>query len=61
LTISRILVATDFSLAADSVPSAALALARTIRASVHVLHVVENPLAAGVWFSEVSRKSLDSG
>ena len=50
---TRILVATDFSLDSDSALAYALALARTIPASVHVLHVVENPLAAGVWSSEV--------
>lgn len=53
MTISRILVATDFSLDADAALAGALALAKTIPASVHLLHVVENPLAAGVWSSEI--------
>jgi universal stress protein A len=53
MTCSRILVATDFSLDADGALLYALALARTIPASLHVLHVVDNPLAAGVWSSEV--------
>ena len=53
MTATRILVATDFSLDSDSALAYALALAKTIPASVHVVHVVENPLAAGVWSSEV--------
>lgn len=53
MTATRILVATDFSLDADGALLYALALARTIPASVHVLHVIDNPLAAGVWSSEV--------
>ena len=50
---TRILVATDFSLDADAGLAYALALAKSIPASVHVLHVVENPLAAGVWSSDL--------
>jgi universal stress protein A len=53
VTATRILVATDFSLDSDAALAYALALAKTIPASLHVLHVVENPLAAGVWSSEV--------
>jgi universal stress protein A len=53
MTRTRILVATDFSLDADGALAYALSLARTIPASVHVVHIVDNPLAAGVWSSEV--------
>lgn len=53
MTCTRILVATDLSLDSDGALAYALALARTIPASVHVVHVVDNPLAAGVWSSEV--------
>jgi nucleotide-binding universal stress UspA family protein len=53
MTATRILVATDFSLDADAALAYALALARTVPASVHVVHVVDNPLAAGVWSSEI--------
>ena len=53
MAISRILVATDFSADADAAFDYALGLARKFDASVHLLHVVEDPLAAGVWSSEV--------
>ena len=49
MTFTRILVATDFSV--EAVLAQALALARTLPASIHVLHVVENPMAAGAWSS----------
>jgi universal stress protein A len=50
---SRILVATDFSLDADGALLYALRLANTIPAALDLLHVVDNPLAAGVWSSEL--------
>ena len=53
MTISRILVPTDFSADADAAFKYALGLARKFDAHVHLLHVVEDPLAAGVWSSEV--------
>jgi universal stress protein A len=53
MTFTRILVATDFSLDSDGAVAYALALAKTIPASIHLLHVVDNPLAAGVWSSDV--------
>ena len=53
MIISRILVPTDFSGDADRALAYALELAQPFHASVHVLHVVENPLAAGVWSSEI--------
>jgi universal stress protein A len=58
MTFTRILVATDFSLDSDSAIAYALALAKTIPASVHVVHIVDNPLAAGVWASEVYTTEL---
>jgi universal stress protein A len=51
--IKRILVATDFSLDSDAAVAYGLALAKTVHASIYLLHVVENPLAAGVWSSEI--------
>jgi universal stress protein A len=51
--ISRILVPTDFSRDASAALAYARDLARVHGASVHVLHVVEDPVAAGVWSSEV--------
>jgi nucleotide-binding universal stress UspA family protein len=49
MTISRILVPTDFSPDADAAFAYALELATALGASVDVLHVVEDPMAAGVW------------
>jgi nucleotide-binding universal stress UspA family protein len=53
MTISRILVPTDFSEDATAAFQYALELARTFRAHVHLLHVIEDPVAAGMWSSEV--------
>jgi universal stress protein A len=53
MTITRILVPTDFSADANAAFDYALWLARKFDASVHLLHVVEDPLAAGVWSSEI--------
>lgn len=51
MTISRILVPTDFSDGAAAALEYAMGLAQTFAASVHLLHVVDDPLAAGVWSS----------
>ena len=53
MTITRILVPTDFSADADAAFKYAQGLARKFDAHVHLLHVVEDPLAAGVWSSEI--------
>jgi nucleotide-binding universal stress UspA family protein len=53
MAISRILVPTDFSADADAAFDYALGLARKFDASVHLLHVVEDPLAAGMWSAGV--------
>ena len=53
MTITRILVPIDFSRDADAACSYASALAAAFDASLHLLHVVEDPLAAGVWSSEI--------
>ena len=53
MTIKRILVGTDFSPDADGALAYALALAKALHASLHLLHVVENPLAAGLWSSDI--------
>jgi nucleotide-binding universal stress UspA family protein len=46
MTVKRILVPTDFSPDADAALAFALGLAQRFGASVHLLHVVENPVAA---------------
>jgi len=53
MTITRILVPTDFSHDAGAALTYALGLAQPFGAAVALLHVVEDPLAAGVWSSEV--------
>lgn len=53
MIISRILVPTDFSVDADAAFRYALELARTFQAEIHLLYVVDNPLSAGMWSSEI--------
>ena len=53
MKVHRILVPTDFSADAETAFGCALELSRNFGASVHLLHVVENPLAAGAWSSEM--------
>jgi nucleotide-binding universal stress UspA family protein len=53
MTIKRILVPIDFSHNSDVALQYAVQLAQPLGASVHLLHVVENPLAAGMWSSSV--------
>ena len=53
MTITRILVPTDFSDDASAALTYALGLALPFGAAVALLHVVEDPLAAGVWSSEL--------
>ena len=49
MMIKRILVPTDFSPHAEAALAYASDLAAAVGASVHLLHVVEDPLAAGAW------------
>jgi nucleotide-binding universal stress UspA family protein len=58
MTIKHILVPTDFSAHADAALRYALDLARAVNATVGLLHVVEDPLAAGMWASEVYTTEL---
>jgi nucleotide-binding universal stress UspA family protein len=58
MTIRRILVPIDFSADADVAMQYAIDLARSFGASVDVLHVVENPLAAGMWSAEAYRVEI---
>jgi nucleotide-binding universal stress UspA family protein len=53
MTLRRILVPTDFSVHADAALAYAMELAQPFNAAIYLLHVVENPLAAGVWSSEI--------
>lgn len=53
MTIKRILVPTDFSAHADAALRYAIALATPLGATVGLLHVIEDPLAAGMWASEL--------
>jgi nucleotide-binding universal stress UspA family protein len=53
MKVHRILVPTDFSADADAAFVCAIELSRTFSATVHLLHIVENPLAAGAWSSEI--------
>jgi nucleotide-binding universal stress UspA family protein len=53
MQITRILVPTDFSPHAESALRYALDLAPKFNAAVHLLHVVEDPIAAGVWSSDI--------
>lgn len=48
MTITRILVPTDFGADADAALHYAVELSQQFAASVHLLHVVENPLAVGM-------------
>src|SRR4029453_15803269 len=53
MSIKHILVPTDFSAHADAAFRYAIELARPFGATVSLLHVVDDPLAAGMWSSEV--------
>ena len=53
MNITRMLVPTDFSAHAEAAVAYARDLARLTHATIHLLHVVEDPLAAGVWSSEM--------
>jgi len=52
-TVTRILVATDFSAASDAALQFAKALATRFEASLHVLHVLEDPYVTGAFAPEV--------
>lgn len=52
-TITSVLVAVDFSPTSDVALEYATGLARRVGATVHLLHVVESPLAAGPLSPEV--------
>jgi nucleotide-binding universal stress UspA family protein len=52
MRITRILVPLDFSAHSETALRYAQDLARACHAAIHLLMVVENPLAAGVWSSE---------
>ncbi|MBA3948991.1 MAG: universal stress protein [Acidobacteria bacterium] len=48
-TFSRILVPTDFSAGSRLAVDYAVQLARRLGASIHILHVTEDPSIAGMW------------
>jgi nucleotide-binding universal stress UspA family protein len=49
MTFNNILVTTDFSPGSDLAIEAASALAKRLQASLHVLHVIEDPYFTGGW------------
>lgn len=53
MVITRILVPTDFSPHAEAAYRYALELALGFQATVHVMTVVEDPIASGMWSSEL--------
>jgi universal stress protein A len=58
MQITRILVPTDFSAHADAALRYAIDLAKPFGAAVHLLAVIEDPLAAGMWSSEIYSAEL---
>ena len=63
VTISRILVPTDFSVHSDAAFEYAMELTRTVNANIRVLHVVHNLLEpgmwSGVWSDEIDTADLE--
>ena len=53
MNLKQILVPTDFSPHADAALRFAIELAKPYAAAVTLLHVIEDPLAAGMWSSEI--------
>jgi nucleotide-binding universal stress UspA family protein len=51
--LSRMLVATDFGAASDRALEYAITLALQLGASVHLLHVFEDPFVSGAWVPEL--------
>ena len=51
-TLSRILIPTDFSASSDAALEYGKLLAEEFGASLHLLHVLEEPSTAGAWGSE---------
>jgi nucleotide-binding universal stress UspA family protein len=54
MTFSKILIATDFTKDGDLALASAFSLARALGASVHILHVVEDPLRCTACIEEHS-------
>lgn len=53
-TFESILVPIDFSADSDAALRCAIALARQFGSSLYLLHVLDDPLAAGPWGSEIA-------
>ena len=60
MPITRILVPTDFSADAETAVTYALELARRANAVVRLVHVIEDPIAAGMWSSEIYTADIAS-
>jgi nucleotide-binding universal stress UspA family protein len=58
LNISRILLATDFSAASELALKYAVTLAERCGASLHLLHVMEEPLVSGTWDPQIDSKRV---
>ena len=59
-TITRILVPTDFSACSDTAIHYAADLAAHFRASLDVIHVVEDPFLSGAWSAEAFIAGADN-
>jgi nucleotide-binding universal stress UspA family protein len=60
MTLKNILVPTDFSDASQQAVQYGFELAAALNATLHVMHVVENPFATGAFMEMYRRRSAQS-